>query len=127
MKNRGIIKPLFFVHLWKSERRGCMAKEAVELIKRAEAEAVEIVKEATQGAEKILKDEKENAKKTSEELLEGFGISYQKAIQQAEKEAYEKTQKSLADANEEADRLKNSLMENKDKAIELILQKIISE
>lgn len=102
-----------------------MAQEAINIIKTAEEEAKNIINTSEVESDKIISDAINNQKDTKQRLSAELKEQYDEAIAKAKNAAIEESNKSIFDAQKEADELTTKLMTLKGKAIAPVLERIL--
>lgn len=102
-----------------------MAEDIVKRIKEAEREADEIIKNAEKETQKIISDKIEALEKEYEAAEQEEKIKTEQFLNEAKKQEEEKYKKAMDLSNLECDKLKKRLLEKKEEAVRLTVEKIL--
>jgi vacuolar-type H+-ATPase subunit E/Vma4 len=100
-------------------------KEVIDSILTAEQMAEQIILDANESAKKINADRDLESEKAKTLASLSFAAERKKALKDAQKRAEELYQKEMEKANAEADKLKQSVADKKDKIVDSIVDGLI--
>ena len=102
-----------------------MAQEAVLIIKKAEEDARSIIENAEKDAAGIIENAQIIAKETIDKLKNSLKDEYEAAIKEARNSKNSKIEENLLKNRKDADDLEKKLLNNKEKAINEVLKKVL--
>ncbi|MDV3427245.1 MAG: ATP synthase archaeal subunit H [Bacillota bacterium] len=102
-----------------------MALDAIKEIKEAEEKAQSIIKEAENKGKELLKNAEIQGKKIEEDLMKEAKEECNTILAAAEQEGNEKAKPIIDDGDKEILNLKNISPELKEKAVNLIVERIV--
>lgn len=102
-----------------------MAQEAVLAIKKAESDAKTIIENAEKEALKIVENAEITAKQSIEELKNSLKTDYKNAVLAAGDNSDAMIKENLSKSQQNAEDLEKKLLNNKDKAINEVLNRVL--
>ena len=102
-----------------------MAREAIDLIKKAEKEATDIVENSHIEAEKLIETTKQECEKMLFDLEGELKKEYDEKVKKANEDAMKISAEAEKIENSEALKLKERLFSKKDECIKLVIDKAL--